>query len=617
MLDIGLALVPVAVTAIGAGTIGAWILGPRFVFHHSAVRWSVQAALGFLIVSHLIFLLVSLRLAAAGAFKIVFGLLALVALAGIGSKARNRFSLQAVRPVRTGWPLAVAGFAYCLWILLCAILPPLAVDELIYHLAVPKEILEAGGSVHFLDNIYAYFPQFGEMLFLFGLGVSGEIAARLFHTVFGFLLALALFGFSRRYFSAPVAIWPVILFLSVPSVMVILPWAYVDLMFAFYAFSTLILLLEFFETRRIRWVVLSGIMAGGALATKYTGLQFLLLLVLLLLGEHLFARRKGLPAAALVLVGVALPIVIPYLWRNWQLTGWPLFPFEFGPLALRPEINWEPRRASLFMVWLSRYGGSGVTPTGSVSVSDSLAAPLLVFVKGRFNDPQLYDGIVGPIFFLAPLALWRRKQAAAITTLGLFALLFLLYWGFTIRQVRFLIPVLPLLSFLVIAGVTGIRSRLVYLVIGIFAAASVAVAVKTVLDQKPIAFWFGRESRDEYLGRRLIGYSIYQAANRELGPEDRLYLVNMRNFGYYLEPDWRGDFIFEFYRLERLLSSTDDDLGDFFRSQKITHLLIDEGITYSAFALLPDQQRKLSAFLSRHAALLQRVKGQALYQLNY
>lgn len=299
------------------------------------------------------------------------------------------------------------------------------------------------------------------------------------------------------------------------------------------------------------------------------------------------------------------------------MTGWPLFPFEFGPFALRPEINWEPRRASLFMVWLSRYGTSSVTPTGNVSVWDSLAAPLLVFIKGRFHDPALYDGIVGPVFLLAPLAVWRGKKSLTIRILGLFSLLFLLYWGFTVRQVRFLIPVLPLLSFLLIAGVSELRSRLAYVVIGLFATASVAIAVKTVLDQKPIAFWSGRESRDAYLSGRLIGYPLYQAANRRLGPDDRLYLVNMRNFGYYLKPDWRGDFIFEFYRLERLLGSEDDDLGDFFRSQRITHLLIDEGITYSAFALLPDQQRKLSDFLSRHAILLERVNRQALYQLQY
>ena len=53
-------------------------------------------------------------------------------------------------------------------LLLCASLPPVATDEMIHHLAVPRQMLEAGGTVPFPDNIYAYFPPLGEMLFLLG-----------------------------------------------------------------------------------------------------------------------------------------------------------------------------------------------------------------------------------------------------------------------------------------------------------------------------------------------------------------------------------------------------------------------------------------------------------------
>ena len=41
-------------------------------------------------------------------------------------------------------------------------------------------------------------------------------------------------------------------------------------------------------------------MAGGALATKYTGLQLMMLLVLLVLAEHLRADRNAEPAQARV-----------------------------------------------------------------------------------------------------------------------------------------------------------------------------------------------------------------------------------------------------------------------------------------------------------------------------
>ena len=91
----------------------------------------------------------------------------------------------------------------------------------------------------------------------------------------------------------------------------------------------------------------------------------------------------------------------------------------------------------------------------------------------------------------------------------------------------------------------------------------------------------------------------------------------MRNFGYYLEPDWRADFVFESYQLEKHLSGSGDpaDLIEFFQSREITHLLIDERITFSEMSLVPAQQATLRSFLDRHATILERAEGLALYVL--
>ena len=264
------------------------------------------------------------------------------------------------------------------------------------------------------------------------------------------------------------------------------------------------MLVEFFEQRRLRWAVLSGVMAGGALATKYTGLQLLMLLVLLVLAQHLAARRRSLPTAAFAIAATTVLLACPFLWRNWMLTGWPLFPFPLGPLPLDPRINWDGERAAMFLTMLASYG-SGAVPAGPASLQDALLAPVRVFLQARFDDHRLYDGVVGPVFLLTPLALWRFKHDVASRTLALFSLVFVLVWGLTIRQARFLIPVLPIISVLLVQGLNAWRSRIAYAVVWMFVLVSTATAITHTLDSQPVAFWRGAESRESVHWTPLCG----------------------------------------------------------------------------------------------------------------
>ena len=623
MPQTAIAIAHVALTTIAASILGALVLGSRFAFPHDALRCAVQIAVGFLIVSNTVFVLAAFNRADRTHLGVLAALLAIIALVWLGLRAWPHRKALLLRGVRTramglGVPawLAAAG-AYGTWVLFCAMLPPTATDELNHHLAVPARMLEAGGAPRFLDNIYASFPAHGEMLFLLGLGAVGETAARLFHAASAVALALALFGFSRRYLPTGAAFWSVALFFSVPSVMLIVPWAYVDLMFALFALLAVTSLLEFFETRQWRWVLLTGVMAGGALATKYTGLQLILLLMLLSMLEHLSRRHRTLPVHIVALPGVALMIAAPYLWRNWQSTGWPLFPFTIGPFPLGPELNWDADRASLFLLMLASYG-SGTTPLAAASWWDGVTAPILVFLGARFNDPRWYDGVVGPVFLLVPLALFGRETRARLGLLAIFAVVFVVYWGLAIRQVRFLIPILPVLSILLASGLHHWRSRAARLIVGACVVASVAVGARQVLAGGPVAFWSGAESRDAFLRRRIPVYPMYQVANQRLGPEDRLYLVNMRNLGYYLRPEWRADFVFESYSLQQQLRSSADPnaLTRFFAARGVTHVMLDERSTYSNLALAPGERTVLRVFLDERATLVERQGGMALYRLD-
>jgi hypothetical protein len=605
-------LAQVGVTTFAVLLIGRRCASQRWRFAHPALNWSAYGALGLLILSYLIFALAALRLATAGALALLFAALTGFTLAALWrTRSRAAAVMQTLREQARGvspagfWIILSGAAALVIWIVLCAFLPATVRDELIYHLAIPKLLLHSRGNLRFADNIYAYFPQLGEMLFLFGLGLSGEAAAKLFHSLAGFLVALGLYGFSREYLTRAYSALAVVLFLSVPSVVAILSWAYVDLFFSLYVFISLVSLLEYFKSGRLQWMVLAGVMAGGACATKYTGLQVLLLFALIVLLEHRMSRRPGWPAAAAVLMAGALPALIPYLGRNFLLTGWPLFPFQAGLFRLDAGINWDPERAQLYLRWLSSFG----TTLGRESAWDTLLAPVLVFIRARFDETRYYEGVVGPVFLLTPLLLPKIMSRREIRWLVLFCLLFLSYWTLTTRQVRFLIPILPVISFLLACGLQRIRSRLIPAAVLVFAFVSSAVGVQKTWELRPLPFWMGRQSRQQYLTQHLDVYSIYQAANQQVGTGGQVYLIDMKNYGYYLDCRWRGDFIFEDYRLVRLLESSNSerDVLEFFRTNGITHLLLNEGLLADPkWGLKPNHLATFRSFLSRNVVLLAR-----------
>ncbi len=613
-------MVQVAISVFGAWALGRRLAGSRWRFPHPALQFAAEAALGFLVVSYVCFALSSAGLAHPVSFAVLLFVLALLGaleLRGVSWSTIPSRIKSSLREARPGYaiPLAVAGLAYAAWIYLSALLPATGIDELTYHLEVPRRILENGGATVFPDNVQAYFPQFGEMLFLYGMAHGGELGAKLYHALFGVLLGLALYGFSRRYVSRGIALLVAALFLSVPSVMVISAWAYVDLHFTLFGFLALVALLRYFEERNLSWALAAGIMAGGAWATKYTGLQLVLLLALMVLIEQLRGDDRRLPVAAIVTPAVAFCVFLPYALRNWVQTGWPLYPFNIGPFALNPDMNWDPARARLMLAWLSGFGSSV-----EQSLTDVLLAPVLVFVTAGFNDIAAYDGFVGPAFLLVPVLWIRGKKPRDARLVGLFCLLFLLYWTVTTRQVRFLIPVLPALCFLLAVGLSNRRSKFLNGLVVVLILVNVGVGVDQVLKLEPWGFWAGTESRDEYLTRRVSGYPLYQDANRLLGPDDLVFLVNMRNFVYLLDCNWRADFVFQHFTLGEALesASSTSDIEEYFRSRKATHLMIDEGLTLTPQALDLEQRTMLEAFVREYALLVGRnplQPSQSLWRL--
>ena len=85
---------------------------------------------------------------------------------------------------RAEWGLVAGTTGLQFLALLYALTPEVQSDAVRYHLAAPQEWLKAGRLSYLPYNAFSNFPSNIEMLFLFGLGLAGDLLAKGFHFLF-------------------------------------------------------------------------------------------------------------------------------------------------------------------------------------------------------------------------------------------------------------------------------------------------------------------------------------------------------------------------------------------------------------------------------------------------
>ena len=138
------------------------------------------------------------------------------------------------------------------------------------------------------------------------------------------------------------------------------------------------------------------------------------------------------------------------------------------------------------------------------------------------------------------------------------------------------------------------------------------------MEKNPLAYWRGKESRDVYLTRQLGNYPFYHRVNQTLRSQDRVYFINMKNYGYFLDHDFDSDFIFERWRLDALMNHqpAESQIAQFFKEKKVSHLMIDEAyVTSPEWGMEPDKLERFKSFMRERTELVFREGPYALYRL--
>jgi 4-amino-4-deoxy-L-arabinose transferase-like glycosyltransferase len=533
--------------------------------------------------------------------------------------------------------LATAGLT-----LLLALLPPTDWDGLFYHLTGPKLYL-AAGLVEGVDIPHLSFPALMEMLFTWSMLLRGDIAAKLLHTLFAFLLAGLVYLVGANFLNKKSAWLGVVILASMPMIHTLAGWAYNDLALAFYQLAALYGWLKYqvakdsaetavLERREAgRWLGFSGLMAGLAMGLKYTSFVTPLVIGLLILWPALSSLRRGLGRAALfdfiIFCTVTLLVAAPWYLKNWFFTGNPVYPFLYG---LFGGQFWDPFRAEWYAAANS---GIGWQP-GTL-----LALPWLLTLGLR--DANYWDGRTGPLLLLfLPLMIgyglfYGRGKATATRPPALDALLIYglahfafwtlgVVWSRALWQSRLLLP-----GLVALAPVAGwlwadlprfdrpafSLSRFANLGLGLTLALTLIDISLLTLKIDPLPYLTGLESEEAYLTRRLGShYAALDHLNETL-PAGAVVAFLWEPRSYFCRVECRPDSILdEFPHLvDRYRSAP--AIAAYWRQSGVSHVLIHRTGLNFVLSDLPGtvDTMVLAGLEAEHLILVQDIAGS--YQL--
>lgn len=451
-----------------------------------------------------------------------------------------------------------------------ALAPPTAKDALLYHFALPKAWIAQGGNGFVEGNIASYLALGTEMHVVWAMLMGGSVSDRAGEAAVGAtvwmffpLLLAATFGWAREIgVSRRWSLIAVLMVASVPSAFHVAASAYIDLAMALFVTLAVYALSRWWRTPEISWLILVAIFLGAALSAKLTTVFAIAAFALVILLRVRKAKESEPDSLARVLVGgfgallLAGLIASPWYLRTWQQTGSPVFPFY---MSIWPgdAPGWDVERSNLFQAMNSQYGRVSGT------AADYLLAPWNVSVSAQPEDPRFFDGVLGVAFLIGlpvlVFAIWKFELPVEVKIgCGVAAIVFL-FWLFSSQQLRYLMPILPMLAIGIAAAVEQVAERRSPLYMAVkysITAASICgllTGFAWFLQRAPLRVVLGGETRDQYLMRNLDYYPYYQALNTTTAPDARVWLVNMRRDTYNLDRPVFSDYLFEDWTLRKML----------------------------------------------------------------
>lgn len=339
----------------------------------------------------------------------------------------------------------------CLFTLGPALTYPSGLDELTYHIELPRRWMEAGKLTVQADLPYSSLPSLSELISWLSSPMEHLITPRLINWVVWTHGVLLLTRLAEKLGGPTPAASVGFAFAASPVVLMVSANCYVECFIFADAVAVLFLMIDVSKADSaahelsIRRTVVIGVLLGGAIATKMTAAGLLLLPMTAFLPSK--QRFELLPRMAF-LIAVAVAFALPFYLRSWIQCGNPLAPYY---------AHWFTEDAAVIEV--SHYHHAiAVGNFGIPGIVGVLAAPIaLAFAS------EVYDGVFGlqwlVLVGLALIGIRLSNNRKLPYSWLLLTSILLVVWSATSQQVRFALPAYVLVCGLASIGLGVLSTR--------------------------------------------------------------------------------------------------------------------------------------------------------------
>lgn len=403
------------------------------------------------------------------------------------------------------WACALIILVQCFFGIVLVLVPVTGWDSVVAHLAIPSAYVRAKYVGLVEGNVYSAYPQLLHIIFSVIHGSAHQAAVLACSWYFGVLASISVGGLAWQLGGRTAGFVAAAMFITSPIFVAQMGTVAIDIPFTGFIASALLGLVIWDETKSARFLTIAGVIAGAACGIRHTGYlaAFLMFVWVVVQSRENRAKLSGFFAASVAIASA------PWWLRSWILVGNPVYPLltsVFGDggmpdVQVTAPLQHETAR--------------------SAGVLDLLTFPWRIVMR-----PESFDG-------------WQASPGGLVLALGVVGVLWggrMARWlgGFSLagivtiymvqRFARYLAPFfMPLHVTGALAAVRpGPLRRPIAMLLVLTYIYGAGLAVAANYHKWPVVF--GRESREEYLTRRVERYPAFQWLNEHL-PKDAVVLT--------------------------------------------------------------------------------------------